>query len=203
MQPIKAIIFDLGGPIVEWASGMVEICREHEVAYGLAPDTLRVFLRGFLTRGGVGEFKTIQEYIEATKPELGLTTEQLAAVFDQANATMYARPDMVRYITELKKSYKIGLLSNFTADLEHYLKDIFHIAHLFDSVVSSYDVRIRKPDPRIYEYSLVELGVRAEEAVFIDDYEENTRAAEALGMITVVFKDSLQCQRDLDIILNQ
>ena len=85
---------------------------------------------------------------------------------------------------------------------EKFLQDVFNIYHLFDLIVSSYNIKIKKPDPKIYEYTLEKLGLKPEETVFIDDLEENTIAATALGIQSIIFKNSEQCKEDLEKILN-
>jgi putative hydrolase of the HAD superfamily len=59
------------------------------------------------------------------------------------------------------------------------------LAELFDVVVESSVVGIRKPDPRIYALALERLGVAADEAIFLDDIGRNLKPARALGMRTI------------------
>ncbi len=200
---IKAIIFDLGGPIVEWQAEMYGVYKKYEELHGLKENALRDILQDYMHRGGIGEFHSFPEFVEATKPAVPLTLEQLNQVFEEGNAAMWVRPEMVEYIQELKKKYPIALLSNFMYGLEDFLKNIFKIHDLFDVIVSSHDVRMRKPDPKIYQYTLEKLGIDPEAAVFIDDMEENVAGATALGIAGIVFKDSNQCRADLNSLLGR
>ena len=61
---------------------------------------------------------------------------------------------------------------------------------IFEVVVDSAFVGMRKPDPRIYELTLERLGAVAGECVFVDDLEVNCAAARALGMAAVRFEDT-------------
>jgi epoxide hydrolase-like predicted phosphatase len=63
----------------------------------------------------------------------------------------------------------------------------FDLAGLFDVVVISDEVGLRKPEPEIYELTAAKLGVRPEECVFVDDTKRNLVTAEELGMATVHF----------------
>ncbi len=200
---IKAIIFDFGGPIVEWQSGMFDVYKKHEEKHKLENGALHTVLQGYVHEAMTGNFQSLTHFIEETKPPIALSIQELNEIFDEANTTIYVRPEMVEYILELKKKYKIALLSNFTAGLEMFLNDIFNIYHLFDIVVSSYNVKMRKPNPEIYMHTLEQLGLKPDETVFIDDMEENTIAAEALGIKSIIFKDSKQCKEELEQILNQ
>ena len=56
---------------------------------------------------------------------------------------------------------------------------------MFDVVVVSGEVGMRKPEPRIFHHTLDLLGVAATEAVFVDDLDVNVRAAVAVGMVGV------------------
>lgn len=201
MPNIKAIIFDFGGPIMTWDDEPVY--RKHEDHRNLERDTLKKLLTDYLVGGAQGKYDSLQHYMETERPSISMTTEEVNEVLDEANATMRIIPEQIEYIQELKKKYKIGLLSNFTTGLPEFLKDVFNIYHLFDAVVSSYEVKVAKPDPRIYEHALEQLGVRAEEAVFTDDKEENVRAAEAIGMKGIVFVTFPQFRSDLEKLLSK
>jgi putative hydrolase of the HAD superfamily len=76
---------------------------------------------------------------------------------------------------------RTGLLSNSWGN--HYPRELW--AELFDCVVISAEVGMRKPDERIFRHAVEQLGLPPEECVFIDDIEHNVRAAEALGMVGV------------------
>jgi putative hydrolase of the HAD superfamily len=73
---------------------------------------------------------------------------------------------------------RTALLSNSWGN--DYPRDLF--ADLFDAVVISCEVGMRKPDERIFRHALGLLGLDAAECVFIDDIEHNIRAAESLGI---------------------
>jgi putative hydrolase of the HAD superfamily len=63
-------------------------------------------------------------------------------------------------------------------------------AELFDGVVISGEVGLRKPDPEIFQHALDLLGLPPEECAFVDDIEHNIRAAERLGMVGVHYVDA-------------
>ncbi|QKW38970.1 HAD family phosphatase [Actinomadura sp. NAK00032] len=81
---------------------------------------------------------------------------------------------------------RTALLSNSWGN--EYPRDLF--ADLFDAVVISAEVGMRKPDERIFRHALDLLGLDAAECVFIDDIEHNIRAAEALGIRGILHTDS-------------
>ncbi|MCO5305956.1 MAG: HAD-IA family hydrolase, partial [Microthrixaceae bacterium] len=65
-------------------------------------------------------------------------------------------------------------------------RPLLPLDELFDDVVDSSAVGLRKPDPRIYELSLSRLGVAAPDTVFIDDAPGNVAGARAVGMNAVL-----------------
>jgi putative hydrolase of the HAD superfamily len=75
------------------------------------------------------------------------------------------------------------------------------IDELFELVVDSAFVGMRKPDPRIYELTLERLGLPAEACAFVDDLEHNCEAATALGIHAVWFRDTDQALAELDALL--
>ena len=109
--------------------------------------------------------------------------------------------EVINLIRELKKSYKIGLLSNAgEGELDSLKKD--GSIGLFDALTISYLAGYMKPDKRIFEKATETLGVKAEECVFIDDRLVNIEAAEKLGMQTIHYDNFKQLQEDLNEILH-
>ncbi len=91
-------------------------------------------------------------------------------------------PSTFRLIRQLKKRYKIGLLSNTNEwHYEHYFKQV-EIFPLFDSVTLSFEVREMKPGERIYLDAVGKLRARPEECLYIDDIEAYAEGARRLGL---------------------
>lgn len=80
-----------------------------------------------------------------------------------------------------------AILSNLGDTVHANIEREFAWLSRFNVLVWSYELRIAKPDPAIYRHTLKELGVRPEEALFIDDKQVNIDAARALGMKGSVF----------------
>jgi len=178
-----------------------EIYKKYEIKYSLKTDSLSNLMDEYLHGANLGEYEDFFDFYKKTKPSINLTVEKLNDIFQEAQSTVRVRPEMISYIKILSKKYKIAILSNFTSGLEDLLKDVFVIRHLFDVVVSSYNLKISKPDPRIYQHTLKKLEVRSNEAIFIDDVGKNVEVAEKLGIRGIIFQDFNQLQKDLDKIL--
>lgn len=107
-------------------------------------------------------------------------------------------PDMAALLRELKPQYRLGLLSNTQlVEMETWIVEKQGLKDIFDVVVSSAKAGTAKPDPEIYELALKLLRVAPPEALFIDDLERNTSAAEALGIPSIVFESPAQLRREL------
>ena len=95
------------------------------------------------------------------------------------------RPDPVMFdlVEDLRRvGLRVALLSNSWGNT--YPRE--HIDALFDPVVISGEVGMRKPDPDIFEHLLARLGVPADRVVFVDDAEPNTEGAGRVGLHTVL-----------------
>ena len=93
--------------------------------------------------------------------------------------------DLVRAVRAT--GLRTGLLSN-SWGVSAYPSHLF--PGLFDAVVISAEVGMRKPEERIFQHAASLLGVDARECVFIDDIEENIRAAEAVGLVGVLHRNA-------------
>ncbi len=107
-------------------------------------------------------------------------------------------PAMVAWQLALKqRGLKTAILSNMGDDVLASVERAFDWIHGFDVLVWSYQLGIAKPDPKLYRHTLAELGVRAEEALFIDDKLPNIEAARALGIQAIQFSGVERLREDL------
>ena len=74
-----------------------------------------------------------------------------------------------------------------SSEWSRYFREKFGLNKYFDVISVSGDLKIKKPDPRIFQLTLERLGCMPEECVYIDDRRYNLEAAQALGMDTVLF----------------
>jgi putative hydrolase of the HAD superfamily len=109
--------------------------------------------------------------------------EAQKVVFGRGMVACGVMADAVRQIRDA--GYKTALLTNISREGEAIFTKLFPVDELFDVVVDSSKVGMRKPDPEIYRLTCTRLGVAAERCLFIDDLLCNVEAAEALGMATI------------------
>ena len=99
---------------------------------------------------------------------------------------------MISFVRELReRGVRTALLTNNVREWEPLWRaKLPEIDEIFEVVVDSAFVGLRKPDPRIYELTLERLGVAAGECVFLDDLDVNCEAARSLGMAAVRFEET-------------
>ena len=98
-------------------------------------------------------------------------------------------PEAHRVLNILHRSKKLALVTNF--DHPPHIRPIlnkFDLAPYFDSVVISGEVGVKKPDPRIFDAALEQTGIKPEEAIYVGDTEDDTKAACAAGMVPVLIQ---------------
>jgi putative hydrolase of the HAD superfamily len=114
---------------------------------------------------------------------------------------------MIEFVRGVRRrGTRTALLTNNVREWEPLWRSkLPEIDELFEVVVDSAFVGLRKPDPAIYELTLERLGdgVRPADCVFVDDLDVNCEAARALGMTAVRFVDADQAIREIESTLAQ
>lgn len=88
-------------------------------------------------------------------------------------------------LEQLAPEYLLAVISNFYGNIETVLEEL-SLKKYFTSIVDSAVVGIRKPDPKIFEIALNELGVSPIDAVMIgDSYDNDIKPAKSLGCYTI------------------
>lgn len=108
-------------------------------------------------------------------------------VFGRGLAACGAMIDAVRQVKAA--GYRTALLTNISRSGEEVWRSLFAVDELFDVVVDSSQVGLRKPDPAIFLLTCERLGLRPEQCLFVDDLRCNVEAAADLGMTTLQCRD--------------
>lgn len=189
-QPIDAIIFDLGGVILN-------------IDYQLPVKAFRKLgIEDFSSQFSQAAQSTLlddyetgrissEEFIEAirgfVRPET--TKEQIV---DAWNSILLDLPEQRLFtIEKAAENHRIFLLSNTNdlhiESLNKYLLGEFQLPSLepfFEELYLSYEVGLRKPDPRIFEYVLQDAGLDPLHTLFIDDSIQHIQSAKELGILS-------------------
>jgi putative hydrolase of the HAD superfamily len=99
------------------------------------------------------------------------------------------------------RGVRLALLTNNVREWEPLWRTMLPIDEIFETVVDSGFVGLRKPDPAIYALVLERLGLPAQACVFVDDLDVNVAAARELGFAVVHFRDTGQAIAELDRLL--
>jgi len=184
--PLKTILFDFGGVLLRTHDAAPR--RRWEEKLGLSPGELEAYIfNGPLGREAQLGRATWQAVWEDAARKFGMSAEEMArAQRDFFSGDVLDR-DLVAYVRRLKERYTIGLLSNTWHPDGRTLLLQFGIADAFHFTVTSAEVGVMKPDPRIFQIALQRANARPPEALFVDDLEENVLAARELGMQAVYF----------------
>jgi putative hydrolase of the HAD superfamily len=100
-------------------------------------------------------------------------------------------------LKKLRGKYRLILLSNTDVVRFAYLKGKFPDILIFDDYVLSFEIGSMKPQPEIYREALKRGGADAEETVFIDDMEENVKAARTLGFKGILYEPDSDLEKEL------
>lgn len=92
----------------------------------------------------------------------------------------------INFIEKAKNKYKLAIISNDSSRWSKYLRNKFDLNKYFDVISISGDLKIQKPDVRIFLLTTEKLGLNAEDCIYIDDREGNLEAAKKLGMKPVL-----------------
>lgn len=110
------------------------------------------------------------------------------------------RPAMVEVVRRCGERLKTGLLTNNVVSMGGD-SPVAHVVAMFDVVIESSVVGVRKPEPRFYEIACERLGIGPEEAVFLDDLGINLKPAREMGMTTIKVGDPEVAIADLEEVV--
>ncbi len=188
MPSIQAVLFDFGGVFMDSPFAAV---RAFGASQGIAPDRALALLFGAydadtdhpwhrLERGELTLLEARQAIFELGDPEHRI--DLFEALGSLRNASV--RADMIEVAREARaRGVKTAIVTNNVREFGDAWRAMLPAEDLFDAIVDSAHVGLRKPDPRIFQLALERLGgVPPADAVFLDDYEGNVAAAERLGI---------------------
>jgi epoxide hydrolase-like predicted phosphatase len=206
---IRALISDFGGVLT---TPLIESFLAYQRETGIALEGLGAAMGRLmeqdegrhplfeLEKGHMSE----EEFTRRLGAELG---REISSMRDTYFAHLHPNEPMIGYLRGLRKGgLRLGLLTNNVREWEPLWRSkLPDVEELFEVIVDSGFVGMRKPEPEIYLLTLERMGggLRAEECLFLDDIEVNCEAARALGMTTVRFHDNDQAIAELDEALGR
>lgn len=195
---INAIIFDLGGVLVDWKPEYV-----YRKAFNGDEEKVQWFLSTVCTPQWNMEQdagRTIKEGEQIKIDEFPEYKKQIQLFYNDWEY-MFSGPiiESVELFKNLKasKKYKIYALTNWSAEKWDIAVELFPFFNDFDGVVVSGQEKTRKPYPKIYTILINRYSITPEKAIFIDDNEENIVAAKKLKFQAIHYKTHPQLVKSL------
>ena len=207
---ISAVLWDFGGVIT---SSPFEAFNRYETTNKLPVDLIRSINASNPESNAWAQLEsskiTVQEFDEMFAIEARAKGHEVRGRDVLALLSGELRPEMVEALKIIKQHMKIGCITNNinTGEGASMAKDparaavMDDVLALFDVVIESSKVGIRKPDPRIYQLACNEIGVAPENAAFLDDLGVNLKPARILGMSTIKVLSADQALNDLEALL--
>ena len=199
---IRAVISDFGGVLTTPLMRSFAAFQDHT---GIPPEALGRAMQAIADRDGahplfelemgrMTEDEFLTRVTEALVPELG-HRPKMHGFREIYFAALDPNEPMIELMRELKdRGLRMALLTNNVREWEPLWRSMLPVDEIFELVVDSAFVGMRKPDPPIYELTLERLGsgLTAGECIFVDDVLVNVEAARELGMTAVHFQGNEQ-----------
>jgi len=201
---IRAVLWDFGGVVTESPfDAFARYERQNALPEGFirqlnaADSDSNAWAR--LERGEI-DHQSFGRLYEAEALRLGHRVDAGAVL---ALLVRGVRPQMVEAIRRCKQRLKTACLTNnFSAPVaDGQAGPLTEIMTLFDVVIESSKIGVRKPDPAFYELACRELAIEPVEAVFLDDLGVNLKPARALGMTTIKVTDPDAALSELEAVV--
>ena len=193
-----AVLWDFGGVIL---SSPFDAFNRYEVEAGLPKD----FLRGLNTRNPDTNAwakmerseVSLQGFVDVFEEEARLAGYRVDGWKILQALSGDIRPQMVEALRRCKATFRVACITNNMkagegpgmARSPEKATAVAEILSLFEHVVESSKVGLRKPDPRIYQHACELLGVPPDRCIYLDDLGINLKPARALGMRTIKVGD--------------
>ena len=198
---IRAVVFDLGGVFLGGGPGTV---RAFGGKVGLAPDVWEKILREIFIEGDLWDrveraeasLDEFAAFLQARVREAGveITLERARDFMGSPGdrSAMPVREEIVSACKDLRSRMHTALLTNNIAEWREGWRNRMDTDALFDLVVDSSAVGMRKPEEGIYRLVEEGLGLPGELLLFVDDLGVNLKTARALGWQTLKYVDTAE-----------
>ncbi len=198
---ITTIIFDIGNVLVDfcWEEYLYSFGFSGEITERIAKATVLNDAWNEFDKGAKSEKELVEGFV-ANDPDIETEIRRICEnIHDMLRKREYAIP----WIKELKeKGYKVYYLSNFSEKAERECAHTIDFIPYMDGGILSYQEKLIKPDPKIYELLTERFKLNPEECVFLDDRKDNCLAAQKLGFHTVLFttkENAIEELKKLDV----
>lgn len=199
-MPVTAVMADIGGVLeIVTPRPLVDLW---EPRFGLEPGQLIERTRQIWRDGAIGAITEQQVHLalcDLLNAEAALVDEFLADIW--ADYLGILNTELYAFFSDLRPRYRTGIISNSFVGAREREQELYRFSKIMDDIVYSHEVGMEKPDPRIYHLACERLGVRPEEAIFLDDVPEAVEGARQVGMHGVLFRDNDRAIAEIEALL--
>lgn len=195
--PIKAIIFDFGGVLLEWDPR--NLYRRYFPGQPQAMDDFLDEINFYEWNAQQDKGRTFAEGTAELSARFPQYAELIQAYFENYEDSIAGVIEgTVKILQMLKENgYPLFGLSNWSAETFPRAQHAYPFFDWFNDIILSGDVKLNKPDPAIFNLLLNKTEYSAPECLLIDDSKPNVNAAKELGFNTVLFKSPPQLESEL------
>ena len=201
---IEAVIFDFGGVLT---SSPFEAFSRFETERGLPIDIIRRTNAANHLENAWARFERAEVDIETFDKLFAAESLALGAEVRGRDVLPLLqgdlRPEMVEALKRIKAKFKTGCITNnlpanAIGSMTGRSLYIAEVMVLFDHVIESAKIGLRKPDPRIYQLMVETLKVDPKKCVYLDDLGVNLKPAREMGMTTIKVANGAQAIAELE-----
>lgn len=199
-DPVRAVIFDMGGVLLRTHN--VEPRTKLAARFGLSRQELEMLV--FQSPSSIEAEKGLiseEDHWLYVADKLSLNPAELPGFIEEYWSGDRLDENLVNYLRGLRPAIKTGLLSNAWTGARESIARRFKFLDVFDQIIFSAEVGLRKPDKAIFDLILDRLKVPAEQAVLVDDFIVNINGAKNVGMKGIHFIAVDQTLADLKKML--
>lgn len=202
---IEAVIWDFGGV---FTTSPFEAFARYEAERGLPVDIIRRTNAANHFENAWAKFERAEIDLETFDHLFASESRVLGAEVRGRDVLPLLvgdpRPEMIEALRRVKQHCKTGCITNnlpanSIGSLGGRSIYVAEVMALFDHVIESAKIGLRKPDPRIYRMMVDALGVDSKNCVYLDDLGVNLKPAREMGMTTVKVLDGPQAIAELEI----
>jgi len=201
---IEAVIFDFGGVLT---SSPFEAFSRFETERGLPVDIIRRTNAANHLENAWAKFERAEVDVETFDKLFAEESRALGAEVRGREVLPLLqgdlRPEMVEALKRVKAQFKTGCITNnlpanAIGSITGRSLYVAEVMVLFDHVIESAKIGLRKPDPRIYQLMIETLKVDPKKCVYLDDLGVNLKPAREMGMTTIKVASGAQAIAELE-----
>lgn len=194
---MNTVLFDLGAVLIDWNPRYL-----YRPLFGNDEAAMERFLSQIVAPDWNHEIDLGKPFAQAVAERTRLYPQhaELISLWDRGWPEMLRGPipETVEILAQLReRGHRLYALTNWSAETFPLARRRFEFLGWFEDIVVSGEVKLAKPDPRIFSYTIGRCRLTPAETVFIDDNPQNVAAGGNAGLQALAFTGAAELRRDL------